>query len=245
VFLAEVDPKSVKIDQGKVKVEIQLQKVAQMLWPKVEVESGQVLPLYERWTKVALPPEEEEKGQGMEFTLRKWYKNADEQPRRPMMKSMVESNGTVFIPYGRMSDQNESIHTRVKRTRREKRRSESGMTTKSSLFSIIDWNGLKRHKTHFNIAPISPFFVFPMQLRHTDVAKQTHLTTYFSIDNPEMGYADHCAHRDEAGTHNEQNRRFRAPRDDVNLGDLNEIHRKPDEFVKCDRDRGLKLRASD
>jgi suppressor of G2 allele of SKP1 len=98
VFFGEVDPKSLKIDQGKVKIEIQLQKVAQMVWPKVEAEPEPVVPLYERWSKVALPPEEEEKGQGVEFTLRKWYKDADEESRRAMMKSMVESGGTVFNP---------------------------------------------------------------------------------------------------------------------------------------------------
>jgi suppressor of G2 allele of SKP1 len=98
VFFAEIDPKSKKIDQGKVKVEIILQKLTQVLWPKVEADPEPVVPLYERWGKVSLPPEEEEKGQGMEFTLRKWYKDADEDSRRAMMKSMYESGGTVFNP---------------------------------------------------------------------------------------------------------------------------------------------------
>jgi suppressor of G2 allele of SKP1 len=98
VFFAEIDPKSVKVDQGKVKIEIRFTKIAQVIWPKVEAEPEPVVPLYERWSKVALPPEEEEKGQGAEFTLRKWYRDADEDSRRAMMKSMVESGGTVFNP---------------------------------------------------------------------------------------------------------------------------------------------------
>jgi suppressor of G2 allele of SKP1 len=98
VFFAEIDPKSLKVDQGRVKVEIILQKVAQIMWPQVEAEPEAVIPLYERWRDKKLPREEEEKPVGLEATLRQWYKDADEDSRRAMMKSMVESGGTVFNP---------------------------------------------------------------------------------------------------------------------------------------------------
>jgi hypothetical protein len=62
----------------------------QLIWLKVEAEPEPVVPLYERWNKVALPKEEEEKGQGMEFTLRKWDQDADE--------GRVEFGETVFNP---------------------------------------------------------------------------------------------------------------------------------------------------
>jgi suppressor of G2 allele of SKP1 len=96
-WYSEVDPSTVKVDRGSVKIEISVTKVSQVMWPKVESTPEEVIPLYERWSKVTLPAEEEEKGEGgVTQFLRKCYADADEDSRRAMMKSMVESHGTVF-----------------------------------------------------------------------------------------------------------------------------------------------------
>jgi suppressor of G2 allele of SKP1 len=96
-FYAEVEPKSLKIDRGKVKIEIVLTKVAPILWPQVEATIEEPPPLYEKWHKVKIK-EEEEKPTGLPAFLQKCYADADEDSRRAMMKSMYESGGTVFNP---------------------------------------------------------------------------------------------------------------------------------------------------
>jgi suppressor of G2 allele of SKP1 len=96
-FYGDIDPKSIKVDKTKVKIEIIAQKVAPMLWPQVEATVVEPPPLYEKWQGFR-PKEEEEKQTGVEAFLRKCYRDADEDSRRAMMKSMQESGGTVFNP---------------------------------------------------------------------------------------------------------------------------------------------------
>jgi suppressor of G2 allele of SKP1 len=95
-FYAPVDPASLKIDQGKVKTELILAKVAAVNWPRVEADEQAAVTLYERWSRVRLPAEEEDKGEGLDHFLQKIYKDASPEARRAMMKSMTESQGTVL-----------------------------------------------------------------------------------------------------------------------------------------------------
>ena len=96
-WAGEVDPSSCKLDQGKVKIEVTLQKTTAVMWPKAEADAAEAAPLYARWNQMAFK-EEEEKVEGLEAFLRKCYRDADEDSRRAMIKSMVESKGTVFNP---------------------------------------------------------------------------------------------------------------------------------------------------
>jgi suppressor of G2 allele of SKP1 len=85
-----------KIDQGKVKTEFVLVKEAPLNWPRVEAEEGAAVALYERWSKVQLPKEEEDKAEGLDHFLQKIYKDASPEAQRAMLKSMTESQGTVL-----------------------------------------------------------------------------------------------------------------------------------------------------
>lgn len=95
-FCGRVKPESLKIDQGKIKFEITLQKELPMQWPKTVKDEAEAKPLYQRWQTVKVPEEEEEKPEGIDNFLRKIYKDADDDTRRAMMKSYQESNGTVL-----------------------------------------------------------------------------------------------------------------------------------------------------
>jgi suppressor of G2 allele of SKP1 len=52
--------------------------------------------LYERWSGVGLPAEEEEKEEGLDHFLQKISRDSSPEARRAMMKSMTESQGTVL-----------------------------------------------------------------------------------------------------------------------------------------------------
>jgi suppressor of G2 allele of SKP1 len=95
-FFAEIVPKSLKVETGRVKIEIILAKVAPINWPRVEAEESATAVLYEKWQKVPVPKEEEEKNDGLDHFLQKIYKDASPEARRAMMKSIVESQGTVL-----------------------------------------------------------------------------------------------------------------------------------------------------
>jgi len=95
-WFAETDPESAKVDQGGVKIEICVAKRAQLMWPRVESSEEQTILLYEKWSKVQLPKEEEEKGEGIDHFLSKIYGDANDDVKRAMMKSMYESQGTVL-----------------------------------------------------------------------------------------------------------------------------------------------------
>lgn len=92
----ETKPETVKIDQGKVKIEFVLEKQSQAMWPKVLADEAIAAPLYEKWRRVNLPTEEEEKNEGIDNFLSKIYANADDDSKRAMLKSMYESHGTVL-----------------------------------------------------------------------------------------------------------------------------------------------------
>lgn len=120
-----------KVDQGKVKVEIIVPKVARMMWQKAEEnpDEQKAVPLYEKWSSKQLPKEEEEKPVGLEATLRQWYRDADEDSRRAMIKSMQESGGTVFNPNwkevgSRKMEPYKSKEEREKQEQEEKERAE-------------------------------------------------------------------------------------------------------------------------
>jgi suppressor of G2 allele of SKP1 len=91
-----VKPSTLKIDQGKVKTELVLLKEAPLNWPRVEAEEGANVALYERWNKVQLPKEEEDKAEGIDHFLKKIYKDASPEAQRAMIKSITESQGTVL-----------------------------------------------------------------------------------------------------------------------------------------------------
>jgi suppressor of G2 allele of SKP1 len=95
-FFADLVPESLKVDTGRVKIEIVLAKVAPVNWPRIEAEEGATAVLYEKWRQVKLPKEEEEKNDGLDHFLQKIYKDASPDARRAMMKSIVESQGTVL-----------------------------------------------------------------------------------------------------------------------------------------------------
>jgi suppressor of G2 allele of SKP1 len=95
-FYASVKPESLKIDQGKVKTEFVLLKETSLNWPRVEAEEGATVALYERWSRVQLPKEEEDKAEGLDHFLQKIYKDASPEAQRAMLKSITESQGTVL-----------------------------------------------------------------------------------------------------------------------------------------------------
>jgi suppressor of G2 allele of SKP1 len=95
-FYAPVNPANLKIDRGRVKIEIVLAKEAAVNWPRVEADESATVALYERWNKVQLPKEEEDKAEGLDHFLQKIYKDASPEAQRAMMKSITESQGTVL-----------------------------------------------------------------------------------------------------------------------------------------------------
>jgi suppressor of G2 allele of SKP1 len=99
VFFADINPASLKVDQGRVKTEIVLQKCAAIMWPQVEAEPVAAPPVYFQCKCMhQMPKEEEEKPVGEETKLRQLYRDADDDTRRAMMKSMVESGGKYCNP---------------------------------------------------------------------------------------------------------------------------------------------------
>jgi suppressor of G2 allele of SKP1 len=97
-LFAEVNPSSLKVDQGRVKTEIILQKSASLMWPQVEAEPAAVPPIYFQCKCMQRASAEEEKPVGEDAKLRQAYRDADDDTRRAMMKSMVESGGKYCNP---------------------------------------------------------------------------------------------------------------------------------------------------
>ncbi|KAK8883742.1 hypothetical protein M9Y10_042841 [Tritrichomonas musculus] len=95
VFFGDVDPNTVKVDKGSIKIEITLTKVQAINWPRAEAKDADVKPLYQKWHQVQIT-EEEDKGEGFEHFIQQMYKNATPDERRAMMKSFTESGGTVL-----------------------------------------------------------------------------------------------------------------------------------------------------
>ena len=94
-FFGEVDPNTVKVDQGKIKIEITLTKSQAINWPRPLAEDANTKPLYQKWQQVKIT-EEEDKGEGFEHFIKQMYANATDDERRAMMKSYYESGGTVL-----------------------------------------------------------------------------------------------------------------------------------------------------
>ena len=94
-FYGEVKPDTLKVDRGSKKIEITLQKVQAMNWPRAEAQDANTKPLYQKWQQVKIT-EEEDKGEGFEHFIRQMYKNATPDEQRAMMKSFTESGGTVL-----------------------------------------------------------------------------------------------------------------------------------------------------
>jgi suppressor of G2 allele of SKP1 len=103
-FYAAITPSSLKVDQGKAKTELVFAKEAPVTWPRVEAEEGVTVALSERWNRVQLPKEEEDKAEGLDHFLQKIYRDASPEARRAMVKSMTESQGTVLSTNWEASD---------------------------------------------------------------------------------------------------------------------------------------------
>lgn len=95
VFTDDVKPETMRIDKGGVKFEITFQKEKMYQWPKILTDEKETIPLYQRWKEMQIP-EEEDKGEGFEYFIKKMYANATPEEQRAMMKSMQESGGTVL-----------------------------------------------------------------------------------------------------------------------------------------------------
>lgn len=94
-FYGTVLPETAKIDQGKIKIEITLKKREAGQWKQPLEEEEKTKPLYQKWSEVKID-EEEEKQEGFEAFIQKMYKDAPEETRRALMKSFIESKGTVL-----------------------------------------------------------------------------------------------------------------------------------------------------
>lgn len=88
-------PETAKIDQGKIKIEITLKKRENVQWKQPLEEEEKTKPLYQKWREVKID-EEEEKQEGFEAFVQKMYKDAPEETKRALMKSFIESKGTVL-----------------------------------------------------------------------------------------------------------------------------------------------------
>ncbi|OHT14464.1 SGS domain containing protein [Tritrichomonas foetus] len=95
-FYGEVNPSTLKVDRSGATIEIIIQKVTAVNWPRALSSNTNVKPLYEKWRQVQLPDEEEDKNEGLDHFLQKIYKDATPEARRAMMKSFTESGGTVL-----------------------------------------------------------------------------------------------------------------------------------------------------
>ncbi|KAH0795860.1 SGS domain containing protein [Histomonas meleagridis] len=94
-FFDKVLPDSAKVDQGRIKIEITLTKEKPQQWKNALADEQVTKPLYERWKTVKFE-EEEEKGEGFEHFIQKMYKDASDDTKRALMKSYIESKGTVL-----------------------------------------------------------------------------------------------------------------------------------------------------
>jgi suppressor of G2 allele of SKP1 len=95
-FYAPFEPAGLKIDRGRVKIEIVLAKEVAVSWPRVEADEGATIALYERWNKASLPKEEDDKAEGVDHFLQKIWKDASTEAQPAMMKNITESQGTVL-----------------------------------------------------------------------------------------------------------------------------------------------------
>ncbi|EAX95361.1 SGS domain containing protein [Trichomonas vaginalis G3] len=95
-FFKDIKPSTMKIDNGSKKIEIAFEKAAVENWPHAEASSDATTPLYQKWSKVDFPEEEEVKDQGIDKFLQGIYANASDDAKRAMYKSFIESGGTVL-----------------------------------------------------------------------------------------------------------------------------------------------------
>jgi suppressor of G2 allele of SKP1 len=120
-FYAEIDPDTLKIDKGKVKIEASVVKMGAMMWPQVEANPEEIAPLYQKWRQVTLPPEEEEKLDVQKKFLKTLWEHSDDDARRAMEKSMYESHGTVISGnWGQVKDKKTEPFKSEEQKQREK-----------------------------------------------------------------------------------------------------------------------------
>jgi hypothetical protein len=120
-YFAEIDPNSLKIDTGKVKIEMVTLKVAGIMWPQVEASPEEIAPLYQKWRTVQLPPEEEEKLDAQKQFLKTLWEHSDDDARRAMTKSMYESHGTCISGnWGQVKDKKTEPFKPEEQIRRER-----------------------------------------------------------------------------------------------------------------------------
>lgn len=94
-FFGPVKPDSIRVDKGGIKIEIIFMKVQAINWPHCEAKDTNLKPLYEKWRHTEIT-EEEDKAEGFENFIQKMYRDADPDAKRAMIKSMIESKGTVL-----------------------------------------------------------------------------------------------------------------------------------------------------
>jgi suppressor of G2 allele of SKP1 len=95
-FFGNVDPASIKVSAGRATTEITLAKASPGNWARVEADAAELAKLYERWSQMKAPKEEEEKNDDLDHFFQKIYKDASPEAQRAMMKSFTESQGTVL-----------------------------------------------------------------------------------------------------------------------------------------------------
>jgi suppressor of G2 allele of SKP1 len=120
-FYSEIDADTLNVDQGKVKIECTVVKKAAIMWPQVEANPEEVVPLYAKWRQVTLPPEEEEKMDCQKKFLKTLWEHSDDDARRAMEKSMYESHGTVISGnWGQVKDKKTEPYKSDEQKQREK-----------------------------------------------------------------------------------------------------------------------------
>ena len=97
-FTDKIKPETVKMDVGKVKLEITAEKLKGEMWSQVLTTEEKAKKLYEKWDHVVIKDDEEDedKNQTTDEFIRKMFQGASPEQQRAMYKSFVESNGTVL-----------------------------------------------------------------------------------------------------------------------------------------------------
>lgn len=95
-FFKNIKPGTKKVDNGSKKIEIIFEKVESGNWKYVEAQQPSTVPLYQKWSQVEFPEEEEKKDRDFGEFIQELYKNATPEQKRAMEKSIYESHHTVL-----------------------------------------------------------------------------------------------------------------------------------------------------